>query len=98
MVMFNWEHWRSQPWGFGLGLVVLLSVLFLLQFGLRQMPITGDEPGYMYTSLSVATAGDFSLPMAQFAQAMPRFADLVRDGFTPIAGHPVLMSVLGAPG
>ncbi|GBR03580.1 hypothetical protein AA21952_1098 [Acetobacter oeni LMG 21952] len=61
------------------------------------MPVTGDEPEYIYRALSFWHTGGFRMPTSRFAQEMPEFQGIVSNGFMPIPGHPVVMSVLASP-
>gem|GEM_PF-5662272 len=79
------------------GLGAILALVLIAQTQLGAMPVTGDEPEYIYRALSVWLNGNFHLPMNHFAAALPDLAPLVARGFTPISGHPVLMSILAAP-
>ena len=61
------------------------------------MTDTGDEPGYTYKALSFWITGGFHMPLSRFAQELPQFKPLVDHGFYLGEGHPVFMSIVGAP-
>lgn len=86
---------KNRP--FLLGLLGLCAALIAAQFPLRHMMITGDEPGYIYKSLSFLDTGGFSMPLARFGAEMPQFQWIVASGSYLGQGHPVFMSLLGAP-
>jgi hypothetical protein len=81
-------------WGGVLGLVLTTVAL---QFLLRGLVVTGDEPGYIYKALSFWHTGGFHMPPARFGLEMPGFEYLVRTNADLGSAHPVLMSMIGAP-
>ncbi|NHO31757.1 hypothetical protein [Acetobacter fallax] len=79
------------------GIIILLLLTTVVQICLIGMPVTGDEPEYIYRALSFWRTGGFQMPTSEFAKEMPQFQALVASGFTPISGHPVTMSIIASP-
>lgn len=79
------------------GVIFLLLAIIIVQLYLTDMPVTGDEPGYIYKALSFWHTGGFHMPMSQFALEMPQFQSLVATGANLGAEHPVVMSMIAAP-
>lgn len=76
---------------------VIIIFYSLLQIRLIGMPSTGDEPEYIYRAISFWKTGGFHLPVSSFGAIFPRFQWLVNSRFSPIPGHPVVMSIMASP-
>jgi len=77
-------------------LIVPVSVIAAMQAFGRGLPVTGDEPEYVYYAYSFFVRHDFAMPVATFFAAFPRLAGIPPENLQG-HGHPVLLSILGSP-
>ena len=89
---------RNRPMAFvrWASLPIAVLVISLIQFVAWRLPVTGDEPEYIYYAYSFFIRQDFSMPIPTFYAAFPQLASIPPKNLQ-IYSHPVLFSILGSP-